>query len=74
MKKKVIIICSCIIACLFLSACDIAESFVDGYDSGSRGYSYIGQYSSESACSSACANAGGSNYEYNYSTKNCFCK
>ena len=71
-KKGIIV--ACVIATAFLTACDVLTSFADGYDSGSRGYSYIGTYSSSTACRDACGNRGGSSYEYNPTTQNCFCK
>lgn len=77
MKKVLLIIAAIVIMALFSSCGELAglaTGFADGYDSGSRGYTFIGQYSSASACSKACSNRGGSSYEYNPSTTNCFCK
>lgn len=55
-----------------LTSC--SKDFIDGYDAGSDGYTYIGKYSWESDCSSACANKGYTYYRYNYSLENCYCK
>lgn len=78
MKKRLLLFAFVTLIAISLSSCfglsDFATGFADGYDSGSRGYSYIGTYSSSSACMNACRNAGGKSYEYNPSTKNCFCK
>lgn len=55
-----------------LTSC--SKDFIDGYDAGSDGYTYIGKYSGEAQCSSACANKGYSYYRYNYLLENCYCK
>lgn len=78
MKKRVLLFAIVAFMAIGFTSCfglsDFATGFADGYDSGSRGYSYIGTYNSATACSNACRNAGGRSYEYNPSTKNCFCK
>ena len=55
-----------------LTSC--TKEFLDGYDAGSDGYSYMGKYSSESACSNACYYGGYTYYRYNYDLNNCYCK
>lgn len=76
--KKVWIILAAILVAAFFTSCAEVASFASGYsqgvNSGSRGYTVIGNYSSQSACRDACERAGGSSYEYYASTGNCFCK
>lgn len=77
-KKTMLIIATVLISGFFTScmeAAGFATGYSQGYSSGSRGYTFIGQYSSESACKNACSNKGYRNsYEYYASTANCFCK
>ena len=76
--KKTLLIMAAILVVAFLTSCAEVASFATGYsqgvNSGSRGYTVIGNYSSDSACKEACRRAGGSAYEYYPSTGNCFCK
>ncbi len=51
------------------------RSFAQGYDCGSKGYSYVGAASSESGCARLCENKGYSNsYCYSDESGGCFCK
>lgn len=78
MKKVLLIVSTIFVTTLFISCGELggfATGYSQGYSSGSRGYNFIGQYSSESACKNACTKKGYSNaYEYYPSTSNCFCK
>ena len=71
MKKLLLLLVAIASVTLFTSC---VKDFLDGYDAGSNGFTYIGEYSSESACSSACAYYGYSYYRYNYELDNCYCK
>ena len=70
--KKVLFVLVTLLAITMLTSC--TKDFLDGYDAGYNGYTYIGEYSSESACSSACANRGYTSYRYNFDLENCYCK
>ena len=72
MMKKVLLFMATFTVIALLTSC--TKDFLDGYDAGSDGYSYIGKYNSQSACSSACAGYGYSYYRYNYELNNCYCK
>lgn len=78
MKKSLLIVAGVLISIFFTSCMEVAgfaTGYSQGYSSGSRGYTFIGAYSSESACKNACSNKGYKNaYEYYPSTTNCFCK
>lgn len=70
--KKVLLLMVVFSSVALLTSC--TKDFLDGYDAGYNGYTYIGEYSSESACSSACANRGYTSYRYNFDLENCYCK
>lgn len=72
MKKVLLLLVAFSSIALLTSSC--SKDFLDGYEAGSEGYTYIGKYSSLSDCSSACAYNGYRTYRYTYETSNCFCK
>jgi len=72
MKKVIIIAAMFFTGALIMSSC--SKDFLDGYDAGYNGYSYIGTTYSSSACSSSCASMGYTYYRYNQELNNCYCK
>lgn len=70
--RKLLLLLFAIISVSSLTSC--VKDFMDGYEAGAEGYTYLGEYSSESACRSACAYRGYTYYRYNYSLNNCYCK
>lgn len=79
MKKKILIVVVIVLTTLSLSSCFglsgfDSTAFLDGFDAGYNGYSLLGMKSSDSACSTACGNAGYKYYRYNYAKQLCYCK
>ena len=70
--KKLLLLMAIVSSVAMLTSC--TKDFLDGYDAGYNGYTYIGKYSSASACGSACANRGYTSYRYNFDLENCYCK
>ena len=70
--RKLLLLLAAVSSVALLASC--TDDFWDGYDAGYDGYTYIGTYSSASACSSACDNYGYDFYRYNTSLNNCYCK
>ena len=70
--KKLLLVIAVLFSGAFLSSC--SDDFLDGFTAGYDGYTYIGTYSSSSACSSACESYGYDYYRYNTSLNNCYCK